>query len=93
MDFYLRLLRPPAAPKAAAACSSGAGAGAKSASSKNRRLAKLQRLVEAGAYFSDEAMRARAPLPHFHYVAQASIAETTNLQTAYISQSFSWSPT
>ena len=72
MDFYLRLLRPPAAPKAVAACSPGGAAGAKGASSKNRRLAKLHRLVDEGEYFSDEAMRARAPLLHFHYVAQVS---------------------
>ena len=33
-------------------------------------MAQLHRLVEAGEHFSDEAMRARAPLLHFHYIAQ-----------------------
>ena len=70
MDFYFRLLRPPTTPKAEGA--RAVGGGGTSATSKNRRLAKLHRLVDGGEYFSDEAMRARAPLLHYHYVAQVS---------------------
>ena len=43
-----------------------------SAASKNRRLAQLQRLMDRGEYFSDDAMRTRAPLLHHHYIAQVS---------------------
>ena len=78
VDFYIRQLKPapeePAAQDAAAA--DGAGMHSKqaqrrlSAASKNRRLAQLQRLLDSGDYFSDDAMRARQPLLHHHYVAQ-----------------------
>lgn len=77
MDFYLRLLRPAAAPKASVPAAREPAARAISATSKNRRLAQLHRLVDAGEYFSDEAMRARAPLLHYHYVAQASLTRTS----------------
>ncbi len=43
-----------------------------SAATKNRRLAQLQRLMDRGDYFSDDAMRTRAPLLHHHYVAQVT---------------------
>ena len=50
-----------------------------SAISKNRRLAQLHRLVEAGDYFSDESMRERAPLLHYHYVAQVPMPVTNSV--------------
>ena len=44
------------------------------ATRKNRRYAKLQRLVREGAYFSDAAMRKRHPLLFHEYVGQHTAA-------------------
>ncbi len=77
MDFYLRQLQPAAeaptaldAPAASPTQRSRQPQRRLSAASKNRRLAQLQRLLDSGDYFSDDAMRARQPLLHHHYVAQ-----------------------
>ena len=78
VDFYLRQLQPAVEAPAAAQDAPAATPTERSrqpqrrlsASSKNRRLAQLQRLLDSGEYFSDDAMRARQPLLHHHYVAQ-----------------------
>lgn len=58
VDFYLKLAEDQIAT-----------AGSRlSATAKNRRLAQLNRLVEDGNFFSDDAMRGRAPLLHQQYV-------------------------
>lgn len=42
----------------------------RSALVKNRRLAHMSRLIQAGQYFSEETMRLRAPLLHHEYIGQ-----------------------
>lgn len=42
---------------------------------KNRRLAYMQQLHAKGEFFSDEAMRHRAPLIHHEYVGQFEAAD------------------
>ena len=60
VDFYLKL-----AEDEAASAATGL-----TATVKNRRLAQLNRLVQEGKFFSDEAMRCRAPLLHQQYLGQ-----------------------
>lgn len=67
VDFYLKL-----AEDEAAAATTGL-----SATAKNRRLAQLNRLMDDGQYFSDDAMRARAPLLHQQYLGQFAPATAT----------------
>ena len=69
VDFYLKL-----AEDEAAAASASAGM---SATAKNRRLAQLNRLIEEGKYFSEDAMRGRAPLLHQQYLGQYAPAATS----------------
>ena len=68
VDFYLELAEDEAA-------SAKAGL---SATAKNRRLAQLNRLMEDGTYFSDEAMRTRAPLLHQQYLGQYTSAAASS---------------
>ena len=60
VDFYLKLAEDDA--KRAASKTS--------ATTKNRRHAQLNRLVADGSYFSEDAMRNRAPLLHHQYIGQ-----------------------
>lgn len=60
VDFYLKLAEDEA----------GSAESGLSATAKNRRLAQLNRLVEEGKYFSEEAMRRRAPLLYEQYIGQ-----------------------
>lgn len=39
----------------------------------NRRLAYMNRLVQDGQYFSEDAMRMRSPLLHFEHVGQYQV--------------------
>lgn len=71
VDFYLKLAEDEA---------SKAGS-AVSATAKNRRHAQLKRLVADGSYFSDDAMRDRAPLLHHEYVGQYAPADTAKPAT------------
>lgn len=66
---------------AAVAAAAGAASGARAAGrlstlAKNRRLAHMQGLQQQGQYFSEEAMRARAPLVWFEHVGQYEGAAT-----------------
>ncbi len=40
---------------------------------QNRRLAFMNRLIQDGEYFSEDAMRMRAPLLHHEYVGQFQV--------------------
>ena len=71
VDFYLKL-----AEDEEAAAKSGL-----SITAKNRRLAQLNRLVDEGKYFSEEAMRSRAPLLHQQYIGQRPAATTPSAPT------------
>lgn len=71
VDFYLKLVEDDAnrnADKLSAKC-------------KNRRHAQLKRLVADGSYFSDDAMRTRAPLLHQQYIGQYTPAATASAAT------------
>lgn len=52
-----------------------------SATAKNRRLAQLNRLMDEGKYFSEEAMRSRAPLLHQQYIGQRPVATSSSAPT------------
>ena len=67
VDFYLKLAEDEAASAAAGT----------SATAKNRRLAQLNRLIDEGKYFSEDAMRGRAPLLHQQYLGQYAPAPTS----------------
>ncbi|DBA84953.1 TPA: hypothetical protein ACH3X2_005694 [Trebouxia sp. C0005] len=72
VDFYLKLAEDEAA----------SAATGMSATAKNRRLAQLNRLIDAGKYFSEDAMRGRAPLLHQQYLGQyAPAAGSTSAPT------------
>ena len=71
VDFYLKL-----AEDEELAARSGL-----SATVKNRRLAQLNRLVDEGKYFSEEAMRNRAPLLHQQYIGQRPVAVASSAPT------------
>ena len=71
VDFYLKL-----AEDEEVTAKSGL-----SATAKNRRLAQLNRLVEEGKYFSEEAMRSRAPLLHQQYIGQCPPAAASSAPT------------
>lgn len=71
VDFYLKL-----AEDEEVTAKSGL-----SATAKNRRLAQLNRLVEEGKYFSEEAMRSRAPLLHQQYIGQRPPAAAPSAPT------------
>jgi hypothetical protein len=67
VDFYLKLAEDEAA----------SAAEGMSATAKNRRLAQLNRLIDEGKYFSEDAMRGRAPLLHQQYLGQYAPAATS----------------
>lgn len=71
VDFYLKL-----AEDEEVSVKSGL-----STRTKNRRLAQLNRLVDEGKYFSEEAMRSRAPLLHQQYIGQPPAATPCNAPT------------
>lgn len=71
VDFYLKL-----AEDEEVAAKSGL-----SITAKNRRLAQLNRLVDEGKYFSEEAMRSRAPLLHQQYIGQRPAAAHSSAPT------------
>lgn len=68
VDFYLKLAEDEAASAAAGM----------SATAKNRRLAQLNRLIDEGKYFSEDAMRGRAPLLHQQYIGQYAPAAASS---------------
>lgn len=71
VDFYLKL-----AEDEETAARSGL-----STTAKNRRLAQLNRLVDEGKYFSEEAMCSRAPLLHQQYIGQRPTATSSSAPT------------
>ena len=71
VDFYLKLAEDDAK----------RGATKVSATAKNRRHAQLNRLVADGSYFSEEAMRNRAPLLHHQYIGQYAPAAPATAAT------------
>lgn len=71
VDFYLKLAEDDA----------NRAAHKLSATAKNRRHAQLKRLVADGAYFSEDAMRIRAPLLHHQYVGQYTPAAPATAAT------------
>ena len=71
VDFYLKL-----AEDEEVAAKSGL-----SVTAKNRRLAQLNRLVDEGKYFSDEAMCNRQPLLHQQYIGQRPAAASSAAPT------------
>ena len=71
VDFYLKL-----AEDEEVAVKSGL-----SITAKNRRLAQLNRLVDEGKFFSEEAMRSRAPLLHQQYIGQRPTAAPSSAPT------------
>ena len=71
VDFYLKLAEDDAKRAASKV----------SATAKNRRHAQLNRLVADGSYFSEDAMRNRAPLLHQHYIGQYAPAASATAAT------------
>ena len=71
VDFYLKLAEDDAK----------RAANKVSATAKNRRHAQLKRLVADGSYFSEDAMRNRAPLLHHQYIGQYAPAAPSTAAT------------
>ncbi len=46
---------------------------------QNRRLAFMNRLIQDGEYFSEDAMRMRAPLLHHEYVGQFQVQKFSGM--------------